>query len=186
VAGVLFDKSSAKYLQKAPLAHKTTKSVVFEVIIYKSDIYIIQDNLIFSKLFHEDRILQEGEEENKKGLEWNIEGKSRKQKQQSKAYLSLEACNCVAQIEKIDSNDFVTSFRRGSKFEISQSYLRSRIEDLEIKEFKQDCSICYEEIKELKILDCDHHFCEKCIGSWLFVNSTCPICRRQIKQLNPI
>ena len=57
VNGVLFDKATKKYLQKAPLAHRTTKDVEFEIIFYKDQIYMIQDNLVFSVLSYKDGIL---------------------------------------------------------------------------------------------------------------------------------
>jgi hypothetical protein len=41
VSGVYFEKATKKYLQKAPLAHMTTKDVEFEVLFYKDKIFMI-------------------------------------------------------------------------------------------------------------------------------------------------
>jgi hypothetical protein len=65
----------------------------------------------------------------------------------NKKYLSLEASNCIAQIERLDSK--LEGFRRVTRNEIGNGYLHSKIKDLEYKEFKNDCPICYEEIKDL-------------------------------------
>ena len=87
----------------------------------------------------------------------------------------------MAQIVKLDSTSAFSHFRRRNLAEVSHGYLHSRIEDLETKEFKHDCPICYEDIKELQILDCHHHFCESCIGNWTKVNSNCPVCRAPVQ-----
>ena len=144
---------------------------------------MIQDNLIFNKFSYKEKILNETSATEQSEFpvgEWNLSGLSKNEKKKRPLYVSLEAANCTAQIEKLDSTDALSSFRRRTQNEISHGYLRSRIEDLELKEFKQDCSICFEEIKELKILDCHHHFCDSCIIEWAKVNSNCPICRKQI------
>jgi ankyrin repeat protein len=39
-----------------------------------------------------------------------------------------------------------------------------------------NCLVCYEELSTL-ITDCGHHYCRKCIFTWLNDNNTCPYCR---------
>ena len=62
VNGVYFEKATKRYIQKAPLAHRTTQSVEFEIIFYKDQIYMIQDNLIFAVLSFKDKILTTGKD----------------------------------------------------------------------------------------------------------------------------
>jgi putative ribosome biogenesis GTPase RsgA len=47
----------------------------------------------------------------------------------------------------------------------------------------EKCSICYEEMKNKKILklNCDHMFCSECLVNWLKEKLSCPLCRRCIK-----
>jgi len=53
----------------------------------------------------------------------------------------------------------------------------------EIKETK--CSIClldYENNDELRKLVCSHFFHKKCIDNWFNSSTTCPICRKDVKE----
>lgn len=44
------------------------------------------------------------------------------------------------------------------------------------------CSICWEQITEISLrLPCNHHFHENCIQTWLDRRSSCPICRRRVR-----
>ena len=44
----------------------------------------------------------------------------------------------------------------------------------------EECSICQEEIKKKKKLECNHSFCETCINRWLLSHNTCPCCRATV------
>lgn len=45
-----------------------------------------------------------------------------------------------------------------------------------------ECSICYEnKTNNIKLIKCNHMFCELCIKKWLLNNITCPICRVKLK-----
>lgn len=44
-----------------------------------------------------------------------------------------------------------------------------------------NCSICYEELEDSYKTTCNHIFHEKCINTWLKSNSTCPLCRANLK-----
>lgn len=48
-------------------------------------------------------------------------------------------------------------------------------------EIDQTCSICMDNIDSAGLsLNCNHRFHENCLRSWLEVNNTCPICRKEI------
>lgn len=57
-----------------------------------------------------------------------------------------------------------------------------------INTLEDDCSICFESLKEYPVLQCEksckNHFHEDCITTWLNKNTTCPFCREpwQIKR----
>lgn len=47
------------------------------------------------------------------------------------------------------------------------------------------CSICmcdYDEGEELLMLDCSHRYHIECISKWLEKKTTCPICKRDIRE----
>ena len=49
----------------------------------------------------------------------------------------------------------------------------------------EDCPICFVRITRTSVkkqLSCDHTFHRKCIDKWLRDRSTCPMCRRQVRQ----
>ena len=46
-----------------------------------------------------------------------------------------------------------------------------------------NCSICFEEIKEIAEIECDHKFCFSCIKKWSVINNNCPICRKVFNQI---
>ncbi len=51
----------------------------------------------------------------------------------------------------------------------------------------ESCSICLSPInKSYETMLCKHNFHKKCIDEWLKNNTTCPICRREIKIIAPI
>jgi hypothetical protein len=43
------------------------------------------------------------------------------------------------------------------------------------------CSICFESINELTILECEHGFCKECILRWMCKSFYCPLCRGGIE-----
>ena len=48
-----------------------------------------------------------------------------------------------------------------------------------------ECSICLESYvldETLRTLPCLHMFHEECIGKWLSVNSSCPICKFDLRR----
>jgi E3 ubiquitin-protein ligase RNF115/126 len=52
----------------------------------------------------------------------------------------------------------------------------------EVKNAAQ-CAICYEDFAlndQAKRLPCRHHFHETCIGEWLKLHGTCPVCRKNL------
>ncbi|KAM6982268.1 putative E3 ubiquitin-protein ligase DTX3 [Tautogolabrus adspersus] len=45
-----------------------------------------------------------------------------------------------------------------------------------VREVKEDCSICLDNIQEMKSLKCLHSFCSECIDSLFKFKPACPIC----------
>lgn len=46
---------------------------------------------------------------------------------------------------------------------------------------KIDCGICLENtFKSVKLENCAHSFCKKCIYKWLYEHDSCPICRASV------
>jgi len=47
-----------------------------------------------------------------------------------------------------------------------------------------NCVVCQSNFVDnesnIKILPCDHFFCQECIDKWLKINKECPICRKSI------
>ena len=57
---------------------------------------------------------------------------------------------------------------------------RLRIPILNITELN-NCPICIEPIKKpLKLKNCNHSFCSKCITTWLTQANSCPCCRSEV------
>ena len=51
----------------------------------------------------------------------------------------------------------------------------------------KDCYIClqtFNKNKKIRLLPCNHMFCEGCLKPWLLKNSTCPICKFELKPNN--
>ena len=51
----------------------------------------------------------------------------------------------------------------------------------EISTTMEQCPICLEEIKQLRVTQCNHKFCKPCIEEWIKHHDTCPQCRRQFR-----
>ncbi|MEN2498221.1 MAG: hypothetical protein MHMPM18_002527, partial [Marteilia pararefringens] len=49
---------------------------------------------------------------------------------------------------------------------------------LDLKEYNRPCSICWEDMKDGRMLSCQHIFHSMCIKEWLLVDKTCPLCRK--------
>ena len=45
-----------------------------------------------------------------------------------------------------------------------------------LEEKSVTCPICREDFNEIRITNCNHDFCNKCLNQWLSNNNTCPIC----------
>ena len=43
-----------------------------------------------------------------------------------------------------------------------------------------ECSICFENIKDKKTLNCEHSFSNRCISKWIEKSNSCPCCRKKI------
>ncbi len=44
----------------------------------------------------------------------------------------------------------------------------------------EQCPICFNEIMEPKLTNCNHKMCTSCLDTWLLTKNTCPLCRRNI------
>lgn len=54
------------------------------------------------------------------------------------------------------------------------------INEEDIDNIEDECSICLcEKVNEI-ILNCSHSFCKDCISAWEKTNSSCPLCRKKI------
>lgn len=49
-----------------------------------------------------------------------------------------------------------------------------------------DCFLCKEPIRDPHSLPCSHSFCNSCVGLWLSVYCTCPICKCKVPSAKPI
>ena len=41
------------------------------------------------------------------------------------------------------------------------------------------CAICYEEIQDEYVTECNHKFCKNCITKWFTMRHTCPYCNKE-------
>ncbi|KAG6580862.1 E3 ubiquitin protein ligase RIE1 [Cucurbita argyrosperma subsp. argyrosperma] len=68
----------------------------------------------------------------------------------------------------------------GATTELDNDHL---IKELALHPEDSECCIClsqYEDGTELYTLPCNHHFHCGCIGKWLRINATCPLCKSSI------
>lgn len=50
----------------------------------------------------------------------------------------------------------------------------------EVTDQSEPCSICLEDITTgVKLINCSHIYHQECIGHWLAINNTCPVCRME-------
>tara|TARA_B100000929_G_scaffold234246_1_gene190755 strand:+ start:4905 stop:5309 length:405 start_codon:yes stop_codon:yes gene_type:complete len=55
------------------------------------------------------------------------------------------------------------------------------------KEEEKLCSVCQEQpTDKIKLIDCTHEFCDKCIKQWLQIKQNCPNCRNNITEQHEI
>ena len=49
-----------------------------------------------------------------------------------------------------------------------------------------ECNICYEKVDNKNIIilmNCGHHFCMNCINNWIITKPNCPMCRKDVMNL---
>ena len=73
-------------------------------------------------------------------------------------------------------------FINPEKKTLTDEEYKNSVTKLENIQNEDECSICYDEISNMKINKCEHKFCECCIKKWLTKSrSNCPTCRIEIK-----
>ena len=71
--------------------------------------------------------------------------------------------------------------------EITQSALKRTLIIIMNKEEEKLCSVCQEQpTDKIKLIDCTHEFCDKCIKQWLQIKQNCPNCRNNITEQHEI
>lgn len=65
-----------------------------------------------------------------------------------------------------------------SKFMLS---ILNKLEDTDLKETENNCSICLENIIDGSITKCGHIYCSDCIKNCLKYKNVCPMCKKEIK-----
>ena len=51
---------------------------------------------------------------------------------------------------------------------------------------KLECNICYEKVDNKNIIilmNCGHHYCMNCINNWIITKPNCPMCRKDVTNL---
>ena len=49
-----------------------------------------------------------------------------------------------------------------------------------------ECNICYEKVDNTNItvlMNCGHHYCTNCINNWIITKPNCPMCRKEVVNL---
>ena len=49
-----------------------------------------------------------------------------------------------------------------------------------------ECNICYEKVDNKNIIilmNCGHHYCMNCINNWIITKPNCPMCRKEVMNL---
>ena len=95
-----------------------------------------------------------------------------------------------AKIEATRMSKKIESFEEEheSKGSHEGSCLSKSVEDnlRELAETELQCSVCSEVFMEATTINCGHTFCDYCIHKWTTQNSTCPMCRTEIKHMVPV
>jgi len=54
--------------------------------------------------------------------------------------------------------------------------------DIYCNQHTKECTICLEQCKTPKTLNCSHTYCNECISKWIYleINTTCPNCRTDV------
>lgn len=50
----------------------------------------------------------------------------------------------------------------------------------------QECHICLDTIQKPRKLICNHIYCDACITTWLTKNKSCPVCRKDLEELEAL
>jgi DNA repair protein RAD5 len=64
-----------------------------------------------------------------------------------------------------------------SKFMLA---ILNKLDDSELKETEENCSICLENITDGSVTKCGHIYCSECIKNCLKYKQLCPMCKKQI------
>ena len=43
-----------------------------------------------------------------------------------------------------------------------------------------ECYVCADLIEKIRVLPCEHYFCESCIVSWIIEEEKCPECEKSV------
>jgi len=72
---------------------------------------------------------------------------------------------------------------------INQLHTRTLTKEDENQLADQQCAICQDKFlakEEVTCLPCDHTYHKDCVVPWLSRHCTCPVCRSEVKELNPL
>lgn len=50
----------------------------------------------------------------------------------------------------------------------------------ELENLQDLCAICFESMSSAKVTQCGHYFHASCLQKWLYRQSTCPLCHKDI------
>ena len=64
-------------------------------------------------------------------------------------------------------------------FNVYQNFGREPTKD-ELETADGQCAICHDSYDIPVALECNHIFCELCVGTWLTKEQTCPLCRAEV------
>jgi len=71
--------------------------------------------------------------------------------------------------------------------EITRSTSKRTLVIIMNKQKDKLCSVCQEQpTNKIKLIDCTHEFCDKCIKQWLQIKQNCPNCRNNITEQHEI
>ena len=58
------------------------------------------------------------------------------------------------------------------------------MDEIDLNNKDEICSICQEKIEKGVVLYCNHIFHKKCLCEWNSISMTCPLCRKDLKKKN--